>query len=74
MSLPDFLKLSASEQSAELVRGGPADGKVVVVGLTQSTVNVIRYGGGHHEYKRTGRKTAGGHVAFEYQHAKKEKV
>ena len=68
MSLPDFLKPSASEQSAELVRGGPADGRIVRVGMTQSTVNAIKYGGGYHKYKRTDRKTAGGHVAFEYQH------
>ena len=68
MSLPDFLKLSASEQSAELVRGGPADGKIVCVGMTQTKVNMIRYGGGYHVYRRTDRKTSSGHVAFEYMH------
>jgi hypothetical protein len=56
-----------SEETAELCRGGPADGRTATVAISVRSIEVNHIDGRRHVYKRTNRRTASGHTAFEYK-------
>jgi hypothetical protein len=69
MNIPGFLqsKTVSSQQSAELVRGGPGDGRIAVVPGSTAKIQIPSTSGGFHGYRRANRATAAGHAAFEYE-------